>query len=208
MKLLGERERAFVQDRLASMTEPVLLEVYTTPDCPTCPYLTELAEEIADAVPTVRWAEKEPDEDVPEAPALHVVPLLGGSRPYGVYFYGLPGGYEFPSLLEAIRAVSTSDSGLSPGLRRLLARLDRPLDVKVFVTQSCPYCPRMVQLAQRMAVESPLVTAEMIDAAEFPELADQYRVSGVPLTVVDDTHAVVGAVPEARFQQFLEDLIQ
>jgi hypothetical protein len=48
-----------------------------------------------------------------------------------------------------------------------------------------------------MAMESPLVQAEAIDAAEFPELADQFNVSGVPQTTINlGAGTVVGAVPE------------
>ena len=49
-----------------------------------------------------------------------------------------------------------------------------------------------------MAIENPLVEAEMVEAMEFPELADQHNVSGVPQTTINDgaTH-VVGAVPES-----------
>ena len=48
-----------------------------------------------------------------------------------------------------------------------------------------------------MAMESPLVSAEMVEATEFPELANRYHVSGVPQTTINDGAGnVVGAVPE------------
>jgi hypothetical protein len=55
-----------------------------------------------------------------------------------------------------------------------------------------------------MAMESDLIDAEMVEALEFPQLADQYGVSGVPHTVIKVQKAnnesgfeeVVGAVPE------------
>lgn len=50
-----------------------------------------------------------------------------------------------------------------------------------------------------MAMESELVTADMIDAAEYPELADRYQVYGVPLTVVNDGGRVEGGMPEQMF---------
>ena len=52
-------------------------------------------------------------------------------------------------------------------------------------------------LAHQMAMESPLVQAEMVEAMEFPELSERYRVSGVPQTTINDgAGTVVGAVPE------------
>jgi hypothetical protein len=48
-----------------------------------------------------------------------------------------------------------------------------------------------------MALESPMVQAEMVEAYEFPDLSDRHRVSGVPQTTINDgAGTVVGAVPE------------
>jgi predicted DsbA family dithiol-disulfide isomerase len=44
---------------------------------------------------------------------------------------------------------------------------------------------------------SDLVTADMVEATEFPHLANKYRVHGVPLTVINETIHIEGAVPEA-----------
>lgn len=59
-------------------------------------------------------------------------------------------------------------------------------------------------LAFQMALESPLVQAEMIEATEFPELSDQFSVSGVPQTTINlGAGTVVGAYPE---EQLLEEI--
>jgi hypothetical protein len=48
-----------------------------------------------------------------------------------------------------------------------------------------------------MALESPWVQAEMVEAMEFPELSDRHGVSGVPQTTINDGAGnVIGAVPE------------
>lgn len=52
-------------------------------------------------------------------------------------------------------------------------------------------------LAHQMAFESPLVEAEMVEATDFPELAEDFMVSGVPHTVINHgAHDFVGAMPE------------
>ena len=52
-------------------------------------------------------------------------------------------------------------------------------------------------LAHRMAVESPLVEAEMVEAMEFPDLANQFNVGGVPQTTINaGAGTLVGAAPE------------
>jgi predicted DsbA family dithiol-disulfide isomerase len=50
-----------------------------------------------------------------------------------------------------------------------------------------------------MAIESPRITADMIEATEFPHLAQKYHVAGVPRTIINETVAIEGAVPEETF---------
>jgi predicted DsbA family dithiol-disulfide isomerase len=51
-------------------------------------------------------------------------------------------------------------------------------------------------LANQLAVESDLITSEMVEVIEFPHLANKYEVMGVPRTVIDETIHIDGAVPE------------
>jgi hypothetical protein len=54
-----------------------------------------------------------------------------------------------------------------------------------------------VVLAHQMAIESPWVVADAVEAMEFPELANRYDVSGVPQTTINQGAVnVVGAAPE------------
>ena len=132
---------------------------------------------------------------VDKAPALVV---LGGPAhtDYGVRFYGIPSGYEFASLLEAIRMVGSDHIELQPATRAFLAELTAPVHLQVFVTPSCPYCPRAVALAHRLAYASPYVTADAVEVTEFPELGERYHVMGVPRTMIDELVSVEGAAPE------------
>lgn len=43
------------------------------------------------------------------------------------------------------------------------------------------------------------MTASVIEATSFPDLAQRYGVTGVPKTVVDDRVEIMGALPEAEF---------
>jgi hypothetical protein len=54
-----------------------------------------------------------------------------------------------------------------------------------------------VLLATQMALESEWVQAETVEASEFPDLAEQYGVSGVPHTSINfGAGEMVGAAPE------------
>jgi len=77
--------------------------------------------------------------------------------------------------------------------------LTKPVHLKVYVTLTCPYCPTAVHLAHQLAMASPLITAEMIELAEFPHLANRDQVMGVPKTVVEGLGMFEGALPEPLY---------
>jgi len=54
-------------------------------------------------------------------------------------------------------------------------------------------------MAQKMAVESEHVIADTVEATEFPQLSQKYRVMSVPKIVVNEKTQFVGALPEERF---------
>ena len=115
-------------------------------------------------------------------------------------FLGAPAGYEFMSLVEAIILAGTDDSGLSAVSKQAIAdHVTAPLEIRVFVTPTCPHCPRAVILAQRMAAESPFIRATCVEATEFLDLSRKYRVTGVPKTVVNESIEILGALPEDAF---------
>ena len=63
-------------------------------------------------------------------------------------------------------------------------------------------------LAHKMAMENPLICADMIEANEFVELAMHYNVSGVPLTIINDGSGfVLGAIPEEDLLQEIKQVI-
>lgn len=213
MALLKAEDRGAVREQLAAgLARPVRLALFVeAQDCEYCDITQELLTEISElhddlslaVYDLVADAGRAAELGVDKAPATVV---LGGEeeRDYGVRFYGIPSGYEFASLLEAIRMVGSDDAELQPATREFLAGLKAPLHLQVFVTPTCPYCPRAVVLAHRVAYASPYVTADMVEAMEFPELSDRYDVMGVPRTVISDVVHIEGAVPEPMLLAKLE----
>jgi alkyl hydroperoxide reductase subunit AhpF len=108
-------------------------------------------------------------------------------------------------LLDVILAVSTGDSGLLPASREKLAKLAQPLHLEVFVTPTCPHCPRAVRLAYQFAMENDNIRADAIEATEFPDWATRYRVHAVPKTVINESSQIEGSLPE---EFFLDEILK
>lgn len=207
-ELLNENIKQQVREVFAQLKEPVQILFFSSrQNCDYCPETRQLVEEVAALSDKIGLGIYDLQEDaeiarqyqVDKAPALVLAARDGETMTdLGVSFSGIPAGHEFTSLIQSLLLVSHRDSGLSEASRSFLKNLDRPLRLQVFVTPTCPYCPRAVVLAHSMAMENPLIRAEMIEATEFPELADRHGVHGVPHTAINDGQAhVIGAVPEA-----------
>lgn len=187
-------------------------------NCEQCEETRQLVEEVAAISDKVGLSLYDIEQDaeiarqynVSMAPGL-VIAARDGEQitDYGVRLAGIPAGYEFSTLIQDILIVSGRDSGLSTATRQALKSLKQPVHLQVFVTPTCPYCPRAVVLAHQMAIESPYVQAEMVEAIEFPELAERHHVSGVPQTTINDGRAhVVGAVPEEHLMAEIQRVLQ
>lgn len=207
MSLLSERDRKTVQSHLADLTHDVTLLFFTqTIGAPeTVTIARRVVDEVAslsdritvEEVNLILDRERSAQFGIDRIPAI--VPLRDGADTR-MRFLGAPAGYEFSSLVESIVLAGTGDSGLTDDSKQVIAeKATAPVDIKVFVTPTCPHCPRAVTLAHRMAVESPNISATCIDASEFHDLSRQYMVTGVPKTVSSSGAEILGALPEEEF---------
>lgn len=205
MPFLNENDRRAVRSRLSGLASQVVLRVFTQEfECQYCRDLRELSselEELADGKIKLELYDFEKDKQLADKWRVDKIPalLLHGEREYGIRYFGLPAGYEFAALLEDLQDVSRGRSRLSPSTVEKVRKINSPVHIQVFVTPTCPYCPRAVRTAHQMALENDLITADMVEAIEFPHLANKYDVMAVPKIVVNDKVMFEGALPEAHF---------
>ena len=57
-------------------------------------------------------------------------------------------------------------------------------------------------------MESEHVTADCIEATEFPDLVTRYRVHAVPRTIINQEHALEGSLPEGHFLDTILSAVQ
>jgi hypothetical protein len=62
-----------------------------------------------------------------------------------------------------------------------------------------------VTLAHHLAIASEFVTADMVEAIEFPHLSIKYNVMGVPRSVINETVHQEGAAPEPMILERLKE---
>lgn len=205
--LLNNEIKKQVQEAFSQLKDSVEVLFFGRRDnCEYCEQTLQLTKEVVGLSENLHLSIFDLEDDVELARSFNVDKTPGlviagrdGDQliDFGVRIAGIPAGHEFSSLIQDLILISNRDSGLSQHTRELLGKVDKPVTLQVFVTPTCPYCPRAVVLAHQMAMESEMIQAEMVEAMEFPELSQRHNVSGVPQTTINDgVGNVVGAVPE------------
>ena len=145
VKILNEELTKQIQEIFdGQLIHPVeLLFFFENDTCDTCDETERLLDEISSLSSKiqVRKYDMGHNQPVTEKYHIHMAPGLviagggpAGTEDYGIRFTGIPSGYEFGSLIQAIIMVSKRDSALKPAVRKELTGLTKPVHLKVFVT--------------------------------------------------------------------------
>ena len=172
-------------------------------ECPYCPQTQQLMEELAELSPKLHleifdyYAQPEAAQEceVKRLPAI----VISGDDSSRLKFYGILMGLELATIIEDIKTISRGVSPLSMDSRKKLRQVNLPVHIQVFVTPNCGYCPAVARLAHALALENPLIRADVVEVQEFPALGQIYQVRSVPLTVINEDIRFAGAVSEPDF---------
>jgi alkyl hydroperoxide reductase subunit AhpF len=146
MALLAPAEQEKLRESFNEMTAPVRLLFFTqTIDCEPCAQtrrildeLPALSDKIAiEEVNFVLDKDQAAQYAVDRVPAIAVLGQNGSgeaTRDSRIRFLGTPSGYEFISLVQAIRLVGGAGSNLTEANRQRIAAVDRPVTMQVFTT--------------------------------------------------------------------------
>jgi len=205
MALIPQKERDILTKQFSEkLVNDVRLVVFSQEvPCLFCKETELVANELAEVSPKIKVERYDFVKDMMKAKEFRIdkIPAIAviGKKDYGVRFYGIPSGYEFNSLVGAILDVSRAESGLSQKTKDVLKLIDNSVHIQVFVTPTCPLCPAAVRLAHRLAIESDMIWADMVESTEFVPLAQKYAVTGVPKIVINEKFEFNGALPEDLF---------
>jgi len=212
-KLLNKDYQKQVIKLLKPMKDPITIVLFTKEnDCESCEPTQQIITEVAELSDKIKVSifdlEKDSAEvkkyDIEMAPSFIILDKDDTYK--GVKFNGIPAGHEFNSFLSALVEMSGTESEVPADFAARVAKIDKPVNIKVFVTMSCPHCPGAVQKAHKLAMMNKNVVGEMIEAQTFYELSEKYNVSGVPKIVINDTIELVGNQPIETFLSSIESL--
>jgi glutaredoxin-like protein len=188
---------------------PVRIRWFTDPgaECAYCEDTQQILDLVqrnsGNKVKVIRHVKTDPEArkyNIDMFPAI----LIHGADEWNVRYFGTPAGYEFGAFVEDIVDASAGKVDVSPAIREVLLKyVTKPTRVMIFVTPTCPYCPLAVRAAHRFAMVNKNIYGDMVDALEFPDLADKYSVYAVPKSVIqvngEDRLEFEGVAPDPYF---------
>lgn len=215
MALIRDEDRKYLSEEFEKyLKDKVDLVIFKSDseDCKYCEQTVEIGKELASINSKINlivydFSDEKAREEyggVTKYPA--VVVAKSGEKDGRIKYYGLPSGYEFGSLVEDIKNVSRGgEAPVSSKALEVISKIDKPIKIKVYVTPTCPYCPRAVGTAHKFAILNKNITGEMIESLEFESEAEEVGVSSVPHVVINDEVQFVGALPDDQFAQYVKE---
>ncbi len=100
-------------------------------------------------------------------------------------FAGLPMGHEFTSLVLALLHSGGHPMKIDAQTIEQIAKLNKKLDVEIFISLSCQNCPDVVQAFNMMAAINPDVRVTMIDGALFQDEVKARDIMAVPSVFIN-----------------------
>jgi len=208
--LSEEEAKAQLRQFFAAMPHPVALILFCAPGKgePFAQGARQIIRAIRELTDKVSLREYNLEHELAKKWQISRSPtLLLAPDDYRIRWLGAPLGHEAQTLMEALSILGYREPGLGKEAMKVLAKLDSPRHIKVFVSPSCPYCPQAAVNAIRAAVARPeLVSLEIIDIQANPDLAEQYAAHGVPQTFANEKLIGPGAQPEELFLASLASL--
>ena len=205
MSLFTDEVREKIRAQLAgTITNAVRLVMFTQElECRFCSETKQLIIELAKLNDRIQAEVHDfsADAELARQYGIEMIPalIIMSEKDFGIRYYGLPFGYEFQTLIEGLKTVSSGTTDLSDKTKQTIRQIVTPVRIKVFVTLTCPNCPMAASMAEKFAFENDLIKTDIIDATEFPHLAQKYAVLGVPKIVINEKIEFMGAVPEETF---------
>ncbi len=207
-KVLSESDKTEISKILSNMEDKVEILVFTSEtSCFSCSKTETLMKELdqlSDKI-TVRMYDKDTNKDMATKYNIELVPaiVIIGKEDYGIKHYGFPSGNEFTPLLEAVISSSMVKPIASEEMAKKINTIGNPVEVKIFVTPTCPYCPDVVRGANYYALVSDKISTVIIMSNEFEDYSNKYKIKAVPTVIFNEKFSREGQMAEDAFVNYL-----
>jgi glutaredoxin-like protein len=171
------------------------------PDCPHCEDVRQILEELAHLSSRIVLSVHEFTEASKLASELDIdrVPgiVVRGAANRALRFAGIPMGTLFPVFIESIIEAASPGTALKAETVRQLKKLKDEVTVHVFVSPGCRFSPEAALTAWRLALQSPRIKVEVVEAMEYPALAQRLGLRATPAMLIGEKLLVSAGLGES-----------
>lgn len=202
--ILSQTEKESLKKKFTGIVNDIDLIVFTQEmECQFCKQTRELVLELGSLSPEIKTKVFDLVNDQEEARKYNIkkIPaiVIAGKSDYGVRYYGVPAGYELSVLVDDMIDISKGTTSMPEVIKKKLTEIKKPVHIQVFVSPTCPYCPKAARMAHQFAIENEFIRSDVVEMVEFPYLAQKYSVMSVPHIVINEDTSFVGVQPPEIF---------
>ncbi len=219
-QLLDQNTRDAIKKYLAGMESPVKLLVITDNRSPNCTYcndikmlfkeLSELDLEMLQIELIDGWREEFEKNYGIRFEHVPAIVFLNDNVKGKIVYRGIPADQEFGVFLETILELSLGHVHLRDEDVERIKKIDKNVDINVYVTPSCPYCPAAVASAYSIAMLNPNIKAYAVESVEFQVESNENKIRAVPTVIIKTDKKTVrfeGALPIDVFISKIESAL-
>jgi glutaredoxin-like protein len=202
--VLQDSDKEIILKKFVGLAGDVTLIVFTQDlECQFCKETREMALDLGTLsskikvkiYDLVKNVDEVQEYKIKKIPAIAIV----GKLDFGIRYFGVPAGYELATMIDTIIDVSKGTTTLPDVIKKKLAEIKKDVHLQVFVSPTCPYCPKAARIAHQFAIENENIRSDVIEMMEFPHLVQRYSVMSVPHIVINEDTSFVGAHPAEVF---------
>ena len=196
---IDEQSKENVKKILSGLDKEMKIMFFEGENCQTCPDVKELVSIVGGlSNGKLKVEYHKLSDDIAKEMRVDKAPAIVIDN---IRFYGIPSGHEFGPFVEMIVFASKGENVLQKGTIEKIKKINKPIRIQVFITPTCPYCPKAVIISHMFAIANKNITSDMVEAIEFPKESQKYGVMAVPKIVINETTSFEGAYPEDAFAE-------
>lgn len=177
---MDETTKKIITDRAGSLENQVSLELVTNNTAISDRFIT-FCDILSGLSPKISIVKKK-DSDAKE-PCIKIRENL--------IFKAVPEGKMTEAFLDAL---TEDEKNISQKVRHLLKDFTLPVTLNLYISEYCPFCPKVFSDISQLSAEKSNIELIVIDAGLFPALADKERIVSAPTLIYDDDFRWTGSV--------------
>lgn len=146
--------------------------------------IRQFCEDLIQLVPKISVADEEGDPA--EVPTIKIHS--------GLWYQAVPSGTEVAPFIEALKMLDSATVQIDAAIGDRLASVDLPTSLLIYVAPQCKFCPEAVRQLLPLPTLNSNVRLTIIDAMNFPELAEKENIQSVPTLILEDQFRWTGSI--------------